>query len=132
LGVGNSLALTNIVLALAFLAWPLALLGPAVPILATSMFVAGIADSIYNISQVSLRQAVTPDRLQGRMTATLRTMFWGVWPLANLAGGVLAGAVGAPATIVIGSLIAMAATVIVLWGPLGRVRQHSEVAEAKG
>jgi hypothetical protein len=96
------------------------------------MFVAGIADSIYNISQVSLRQAVTPDRLQGRMTATLRTMFWGVWPLANLAGGVLAGAVGAPATIVIGSLIAMAATVIVLWGPLGRVRQHSEVAEAKG
>ncbi len=132
LGVGNSLALTNIVLALAFLAWPLALRGPALPILATSMFVAGIADSIYNISQVSLRQAVTPDRLQGRMTATLRTMFWGVWPLANLAGGVLAGAFGAPATIVIGSLIAMAATVIVLWGPLGRVRQHSEIAAAKG
>jgi MFS family permease len=132
LGVGNSLALTNVVLALAFLAWPLALLGPAVPILATSMFVAGFADSIFNIGQVSLRQAVTPDRLQGRMTATLRTMFWGVWPVANLAGGVLAGAFGAPATIVIGSLIAMAATVIVLWGPLGRVRQHSEIAEAKG
>jgi predicted MFS family arabinose efflux permease len=128
LGVGNSLAVTNTVLGLAFLAWPLALFGAPVLILAVLMFVAGVADSIYNVSQVSLRQAVTPDRLQGRMTATMRTMFWGVRPLANLAGGLLAGAVGAPATIVIGSLIGMTAVFVILGGPLGRVRQHADVA----
>ena len=132
MGVGNSLALTNALLGMAFLAWPLALLGAPLLILGTLMFVAGIADSIYNVSQVSLRQAVTPDRLQGRMTATMRTMFWGVRPIANLAGGLLAGAVGAPATIVIGSLIGMTATVLVLAGPLGRVRQHSDVGLEAG
>jgi MFS family permease len=132
MGVGKSLALTNTVLGMAFLAWPLALLGAPVVILGTLMFVAGIADSIYNVSQVSLRQAVTPDRLQGRMTATMRTMFWGVRPIANVAGGLLAGAVGAPATIVIGSLIGMTATIAVLAGPLGRIRQHSDVALEAG
>ena len=127
LGVGNSLALTNVLLGLAFLAWPLALLGAPVPILGTLLFLAGIFDSIYNVSQVSLRQAVTPDRLQGRMTATMRTIFWGVRPLANVAGGFVAAGFGAPATIVIGSLIGMTAALSVVAGPLARVRQHTDV-----
>jgi MFS family permease len=127
LGIGNSLALTNVLLGVAFLAWPLALLGSPVAILATLMFFAGIVDSIYNVSQVSLRQAVTPDRLQGRMTATMRTIFWGVRPLANVAGGFVAAGFGAPATIVIGSLIGMTAALAVVAGPLGRVRQHGDV-----
>jgi hypothetical protein len=83
---------------------------------------------MYNVSQVSLRQSVTPDQLQGRMTATLRTMFWGAWPLANLAGGILAGVVGAPLTIVIGGLIGMASALVVVFGPLGRLRQQPGVA----
>src|SRR5487761_737716 len=130
LGVGNSLALANVLLGVAFLAWPLALLGAPVLVLGTLMFFGGMCDSIYNVSQVSLRQAVTPSRLQGRMTATMRTEFLGVRPIAILAGGVMAGAVGAPATIVVGSLIGMTATIAVLAGPLGRVRQHSDVVEA--
>jgi predicted MFS family arabinose efflux permease len=129
LGVGNSLALTNVLLGLAFLAWPLALFASPVLVLGGLMFFAGICDSIYNVSQVSLRQAVTPSRLQGRMTATMRTVFWGVKPIANLGGGVMAGAFGAPATIVIGSLIGMTATIAVLAGPLSRVRQHADVAQ---
>ena len=128
-GIGNSLALTNLLLGAAFLAWPLALLGQPVLILGFLMFFAGISDSIYNVSQVSLRQAVTPSRLQGRMTATMRTIFWGVKPIANLGGGLMAGAFGAPATIVIGSLIGMTATIAVLTGPLSRVRQHADVVE---
>ena len=82
----------------------------------------------YGVNQISLRQSVTPDRLQGRMTATLRTMFWGAWPLANLAGGILAGAVGAPLTIVIGGLIGMASALIVVFGPLGQLREQPDVA----
>jgi Na+/melibiose symporter-like transporter len=73
-GVGSTLALTNVLLGLAFLGWPLAQLGAPVVILGTLMFIAGAVDSIYNVSQVSLRQSVTPDRLQGRMTATMRTV----------------------------------------------------------
>lgn len=129
IGVGGSLAWSNVVVGLSSIGWPLALIGPPVPILCSLMFVMGISDSVFNVSQVSLRQAVTPDRLQGRMTATLRTMFWGVWPLASLAGGTLAGVVGAPWTIVIGGVIGMLAALVVVAGPLGRIRSHADVAD---
>jgi MFS family permease len=127
LGVGGSLTATIVVVGITYGAWPLALLGHALPILCTLTFIGGICDSIFNVSQVSLRQAVTPDRLQGRMTATLRTLFWGAWPLANLAGGIVAGIVGAPWTIVIGGVIGMSAALVVVFGPLGRIHQHSDV-----
>ena len=35
---------------------------------------------IYNINQVSLRQAITPERIQGRMNATMRFLVWGTIP----------------------------------------------------
>lgn len=124
LGLGLTLAVMNLAVGFAFLGWPLALIGPTLPILLTSEFVIGVTDSIFNISQVSLRQSVTPDWLQGRMTATLRTMFWGAWPLANLAGGILAGAVGARVTIVIGALIGTTSALVVVTGPLAHLREH--------
>ena len=127
LGVGGSLATTIVVVGIVFGAWPVAALGHALPVLCMLTFVGGIGDSIFNISQVSLRMAVTPDRLQGRMTATMRTLFWGAWPLANVAGGLVAGIIGAPWTIVAGSLIGIASVFVVVLGPLGRVRDHADV-----
>lgn len=127
IGIGNSITLTITVVALCYAAWPIAVAGFALPILCTLSFIAGIGDSIFNVSQVSLRQAVTPDRLQGRMTATMRTLFWGAWPLANFAGGILAGIVGARWTIVIGGIIALASALVVALGPVGKVRQAADV-----
>lgn len=127
LGVGGALAMTLIVISVVFGAWPIALLGHAFAVLAGLVFVGGLVDSIFNISQVSLRMAVTPDRLQGRMTATMRTLFWGAWPLANFAGGIVAGMVGASWTIVIGSVIGLGAVPVVVFSALGKVRQHSDV-----
>ena len=127
-GLGVTLAITTAGVGAGFLIWPLALLVFPLATLVGAEFLVGVCDSIYNVSQVSLRQSVTPDRLQGRMTATLRTMFWGAWPLANLAGGILAGAVGAPLTIVIGGLIGMASALIVVFGPLGQLREQPDVA----
>jgi MFS family permease len=128
LGLGATLAITIAGAGAGFLLWPLALVGPPLATLVGAEFLVGVCDSMYNVSQVSLRQSVTPDHLQGRMTATLRTMFWGAWPLANLAGGILAGVVGAPLTIVIGGLIGMASALIVVFGPLGRLREQPGVA----
>jgi MFS family permease len=124
LGLGTTLTVTIVGVGGGFLLWPLALIGPPLVVLPAAEFLVGICDSINNVSQVSLRQAVTPDRLQGRMTATLRTMFWGAWPLANLAGGILAGVIGAPLTIVAGGVIGIASASIVVLGPLGRLREQ--------
>jgi MFS family permease len=50
----------------------------------------GLGALAYNITQVSLRQAITPDRLQGRMNAAMRWIVWGTIPLGMLLGGALA------------------------------------------
>jgi len=50
----------------------------------------GFGAVAYNITQVSLRQAITPERLQGRMNAAMRWIVWGTIPLGTLLGGALA------------------------------------------
>jgi MFS family permease len=66
---------------------------------------------IYNINQLSLRQAITPPALRGRVNATNRCLVWGTMPVGSLLGGYLGEAIGLQATIVIagiGMLLAMA------------------------
>ena len=59
-----------------------------------AMLVFDFGAILWGINYLALRQAITPDRLLGRMTATMR--FFGVAsaPLGSLVGGALATAVG--------------------------------------
>src|SRR5256712_6819659 len=82
-------------------------------------FITFIGVVVYNVNQVSLRQAITPYRLQGRMNATMRFLVWGTMPLGGLAGGILGEALGlrpAIAVSVAGGLLAF------LWVALSPVR----------
>ena len=54
---------------------------------AVSGFVGGFCGVGWNINQVSLRQAITPPRMQGRMNATMRFIVWGTIPLGAILGG---------------------------------------------
>ena len=58
--------------------------------LGTSEFLLGFARTAFNVTQVSLRVAITPDRLHGRLNATMRFVMWSVTPFGALAGGFLA------------------------------------------
>ena len=49
---------------------------------------------IFLINAISLRQAVTPDHLLGRMNASVRTLVGGLSPLGALIGGVLGQVLG--------------------------------------
>src|SRR5207302_2046783 len=71
LGLGLTLALSILFGGLVTLATPLALLGAPVVILSLLGFINNLMVPVYNINQVSLRQAITPDRVQGRMNATM-------------------------------------------------------------
>lgn len=73
---------------------------------------AAVAIPVYNINQVSYRQAIVELRLQGRVNATMRTFVWGTLPLGSIVGGYLGSAVGIPRTILIGALVIGLAT---LW-----------------
>jgi MFS family permease len=62
----------------------------SVAFLVLNQLITDPAWSFYSINEVSLRQAVTPDRLQGRMNASIRVLEFG----AMLAGTVCAGLLG--------------------------------------
>ena len=49
---------------------------------------------VYNVAQVSYRQAICPPRLLGRMNAAVRWVVWGTLPLGGLLGGALGTAAG--------------------------------------
>jgi MFS family permease len=71
---------------------------------ALSGFMGGFCGVGWNINQVSLRQAITPPRMQGKMNATMRFIVWGTMPIGAILGGALASVVGLQTTIVIGAL----------------------------
>ena len=71
---------------------------------------------VYNINQVSLRQAITPERMQGRMNATMRFIVWGTIPVGATIGGVIATAVGVTQALWVGSILGCTAFLPVLPG----------------
>lgn len=77
---------------------------PYLVIFITSAIVA-VSIPIYNVNQVSYRQALIDVRMQGRMNATMRTFVWGTLPVGGLAGGYLGLHLGIPATIVFGAIL---------------------------
>jgi MFS family permease len=122
LGVGPTITWLDAV-AIALIGMiPLAALVPPAAILFPIFALAGVAGTIGNIAQVTLRQSLSPEHLQGRMTAVFRTVFWGVWPLGNLLGGLVATRIGPETTIWASAVLGVAANMSIVLTPLWRVR----------
>jgi len=56
-------------------------------LLVANQLITDPAWSFYDINAISLRQAITPDRLQGRMNASMRFVEFGAMLLGTVAGG---------------------------------------------
>jgi Transmembrane secretion effector len=85
------------------------------------------------VNQISYRQQVTPEHLQGRVSTTARMLSWGVgWTVGAVVGGVLGGTIGVrPAMVTMASLSAVA--VAVAWtSPLRTASPESHVIAAEG
>jgi MFS family permease len=94
----------------------------AVPLITVGLLLGSFSQVTYNINQVSLRQAVTPDAMLGRMNATMRFVVWGTIPVGELAGGILASAFGLVPAIAVGAVGGTIAFLPLLLSPLRRVR----------
>jgi MFS family permease len=77
---------------------------------------------VYNVAQVSYRQAICPPRLLGRMNAAVRWVVWGTIPLGALLGGAFGTIVGVRATLWIAFAGSWAAGWWVFFSPLRRMR----------
>lgn len=123
LGVNGATILGMTVGAPSALLVPLAPHGlAAVPFLAAAIAIGGFGVVVYNIQQVSLRQTITPERLQGRMNATMRFLVWGTIPLGSLTGGALAATIGLRPTLFIGAGAGLVAVLPLVLSPLRTLR----------
>ena len=103
LGFGRLLFVMALLMGLQAFLIPLAGLGLGAPAMVASMVVLCSAAGSFDVAQLTLRQLLTPDRLQARMNATMRALFWGPRPLGFLLGGVLGSAIGLVPTTGIGA-----------------------------
>lgn len=113
--------------------WPLLLvpLAPAdyaVPIFVAVFLIAGFAGVVANVVGISLFQATTPNRLQGRATASRRLINFGAVPLGALAGGGLAATIGLRETLWVGAVGASVAFLPLLFSPVRALRELPEPA----
>jgi MFS family permease len=98
----------------------------ALPFLIGSGILTGFGAVVYNIQQVSLRQSITPGRLQGRMNATMRFLVWGTMPLGALAGGGLATTIGLRPALFVGAVGQTVALLPLLLSPIRSLREFPE------
>ncbi|WP_181771087.1 MFS transporter [Amycolatopsis pittospori] len=105
-----------------YLLLPLAAPGWRVLLFPVATMIAGFGIIVYNVAQVSYRQAVCPDRLLGRMNASVRFVVWGMLPLGGLLGGVLGEAIGIRGTLWVAVAGETAALLWVVFSPLRKLR----------
>lgn len=105
IGLGRSLLIGPVTSALAL---PLLLIaGPVAggPSLAAALFLLGVGPSVWVVTQTSLRQAITPAPLLGRVNATIRFATAGMRPLGAVLGGFLGSFAGLEVTIAVAGLL---------------------------
>lgn len=90
----------------------------------------GAGFTTYNINQVSLRQAIVPLRLHGRMNASMRFLVWGTMPVGALIGGALGTAIGLRPALVVGAAGATLAVLWILFSPVRDLREVPALSEA--
>ncbi len=144
LGLGNSGAIVGAVTANRFARW--VGLGPAIvlamlasgpgllliavapkafpaPFLIASGILFGLSVVVYNINQLSFRQAITPTSMQGRMNATMRFIVWGTIPVGQVLGGIIGSSLGVHEAIWIGAAGSFLAVVPLLITPVRTLRE---------
>lgn len=94
----------------------------ALPILMAGQAIFGLGLALYGINQLSLRQIVTPESLQGRMNASLRFLVTGAIPIGSLVGGLLGEQIGLMPTLVIGGIGNVFGLIWLLRSPIPSLR----------
>ncbi|MDX8053966.1 MFS transporter [Lentzea sp. BCCO 10_0798] len=114
----------------AFLLLPLTFPGWGLAFFAAGFFLLHLILSVFNVSNLSFRQAICPDHLLGRMNASVRFLMWGALPLGAVVGGVLGTALGARWSLVIAAAGFLCAALVLLASPLRKLRDLPQAVTA--
>jgi MFS family permease len=89
----------------------------------------GFGAVVYNIQQVSLRQAICPPRLQGRMNASMRFLVWGTMPIGSLTGGAIAATAGLRTALFVGAIGGFTSILPIVFSPIRSLREFPGAEE---
>lgn len=123
LGIGRCIVATNIIGVSVLLAQPASVHvpGDAAWVIACSGVISSYFITIYNVTQMSLRQEICPPDMLGRMNAIFRFAVWGVMPLGSLASGALAARVGVESAMYAFIALAIGAGIAMAFTPTARL-----------
>jgi MFS family permease len=97
------------------------------PVFGVALFALSSAlGAAFNVQIMSVRQAIIPEHLFGRVQGAYRTVIWGGIPIGTLAGGALAGVVGLSTVIVLSG----AASIVVAFVTYAVLRRHRAEIDA--
>jgi predicted MFS family arabinose efflux permease len=120
LGQGRTIWLALVVTQPFALLLPLAHRGALLLPFLLGWLIVGYGSTLYNIVQVSYRQATCPDHLLGRVQASNRFLAWGTMPLGGLLGGALGDAAGPRYALLVAAVGLLASTFWLTLSPLPR------------
>lgn len=108
-------------------------LAPSLPVAIVLWGSSAGLGTLFNINTGSLRQAIVPDRLLGRVITIAMVLAWSANPIGALAGGIAIERTGDVRLVYagVGTLMFLIPLVFRLFSPLGRVERYL-VAVAKG
>ena len=128
-GVGNMLIGSMLLLGAAALMVPAAhgsVLTATVFLVAAQL--GDVGWPIYNINELTLRQAITPKDMLGRVNAVMQMLIRGVFPVGSFCGGALASAIGVRPTLTVGALGFLGSSLWLVFSPVRTLRAYPAVA----
>ncbi|KRB36751.1 MFS transporter [Microbacterium sp. Root180] len=136
LGAGRAILLGRVLVVIPWLLLAVAPLtadsgtGVVLVVVSAAQFLYCLAMGVEDTNDISYRQAVAPDRIQGRMNSTIRTVNRVVFFFGALLTGVLMTYLGFQPTIGIGAGVFAVAALIILFSPL-RDARHEDAADPR-
>lgn len=122
LGIGGTILGSAFLIGPGLLLVALAPKSGPLPFIIAGSFLINFANVMTNITQLSFRQAITPEHLQGRMNSVIRFIIWGTLPLGALAGGAFGTWLGLRETVLVAAAGCFLSLLPLLFSPLRTLR----------
>ena len=126
IGIGPVICLASVIAAVGMAIAASAPRSAPVPVLTGGLIVVGLGIALFNLQSMSLRQAITPAGLLGRVNAVARLIGWGTVPVGAALGGWLGGAIGLRPVLALTAAGSLLATAIPLFSAVRHVKQTPE------
>jgi MFS family permease len=122
LGQGPTIWITALGASVGMLALPFVHRDWTLALLAVAQAAGALCNVVYNITQVSFRQALCPPHLLGRMNATIRFIVWGTIPVGALIGAFFGTTIGVRNTLLLAAVASLLSFLPVYLSPLRTAR----------